>query len=151
MKQDAADMEIRVGWREWIGLPGFGVAAIKAKIDTGARTSALHATDIEAYTTRAGKPMVRFTVWPEQRSRRDAVVAKASLKCERFIRSSNGAAERRPVVTTVVDIGGQQWPIELTLTARDMMGFRILLGRQALRGHAVVDPAKSYQTGRKKR
>ncbi|MGH8274324.1 MAG: ATP-dependent zinc protease family protein [Gammaproteobacteria bacterium] len=142
-------MKTRVGWREWVGLPRLGVALIKAKIDTGARTSALHATNIEIYTTQTGNQRVRFTVWPEQRSRRGAVAATAPLKGERLIRSSNGAAERRPVVTTVVDIDGQQWPIELTLTSRDMMGFRLLLGRQALRGHAVVDPAKSYRTRRK--
>ncbi|MDE2091182.1 MAG: ATP-dependent zinc protease [Gammaproteobacteria bacterium] len=150
MAQASIKTKIRIGWREWISLPQLGITLIKAKVDTGARTSALHATDIEIYATRAGKHRVRFSVWPEQHSHRGAVTAKAALKGERLVRSSNGAAERRPVIETRVVIGGKTWPIELTLTSRDVMGFQMLLGRQAIRGHAVVDPGKSYHIHKKR-
>jgi hypothetical protein len=90
--------------------------------------------------------MVRFTIHPKQRSKRGAVTATALLVDQRRVRSSNGTQETRPVIETVVDIGGEQWPIELTLTSRDVMGFRMLLGRQAMRGHALVDPGRSFLT-----
>ncbi|RMH38172.1 MAG: ATP-dependent zinc protease [Deltaproteobacteria bacterium] len=134
-----------VGWREWIRLPDLGPALVKAKVDTGARTSALHATDVEIVRTRAGE-VVRFTWWPKQRTHRGAARATAPLVGYRAVTSSSGHTERRPVIRTRVDIGGDVWPIELTLTRRDVMGFRMLLGRQALRGHAIVDPARSFVT-----
>lgn len=134
-----------IGWREWLRLPQLGVDLIKAKVDTGARTSALHADDIRI-VRRGGRRFVRFTVHPKQRSRRVAVEAIAPLVAERRVRSSSGDSEVRPVIVTRVNVGGDEWPIEISLTRRDVMGFRMLLGRQALRGHTVVDPGRSYVT-----
>jgi hypothetical protein len=134
-----------VGWREWLALPDMGIRLIKAKVDTGARTSSLHAEETE-YFRRHGKDHVRFIVHPKQRSKRGAVEVRATVTDMRRVRSSNGAVEIRPVIETTLDVGGTLWPIEVTLTRRDVMGFRMLLGRQALKGYAVVDPGRSYVT-----
>jgi hypothetical protein len=139
-----------IGWREWVGLPDLDVPTIKAKVDTGARTSSLHAFDLEEFTRR-GTPMVRFTVQPEQRSRRHAVVVEARVHDWRNVRPSSGHAEMRPVIHTTVDLLGRQWTIELTLTSRDSRGFRMLLGRQAIRDRFLVDPGKSFLNGRRAR
>jgi hypothetical protein len=139
-----------VGWREYVALPELGVKAIKVKVDTGARTSALHAFDVR-YVRRRGKRFVRFKIHPHQRSARGEVDAIAPLLDVRRVRSSNGKTEKRPVIETDLEIDGVRWPIELTLTNRDEMGFRMLLGRQAMRGHTMVDPGKSYQTRLSKR
>jgi hypothetical protein len=136
-----------VGWREWLGLPDLGVELIKAKVDTGARTSALHAEDVRI-VSHAGERRVHFTIHPRQRSKRLAIEAVATLLGERRVKSSSGSLEIRPVIVTRVNVGGVEWPIEITLTRRDVMGFRMLLGRQALRRHAVVDPGRSYLTRR---
>ena len=144
------DIELIVGWREWIHLPELGTRFVKAKVDTGARTSALHAEDVE-YFTRRGKSMVRFAIQPKQRSTRPRIQAEAKVAEMRSIRSSNGVAELRPVIETEIDIGGHLWPIELTLTSRDVMGFRMLLGRQAIRGQALVDPGRSFLTRKVKK
>jgi hypothetical protein len=138
-----------VGWREWLRLPDLGIRLIKAKIDTGARTSALHAEEIR-YVRRGGQRFIRFKVYPKQRSGR-AVDAIAVPQGVRRVRSSNGVEELRPVIVTLVDIGGEQWPIEVTLTSRDVMGFRMLLGRQAVRRRVVVDPGHSFLTRKVKR
>jgi hypothetical protein len=132
-----------IGWREWIGLPEFGVQAIKAKIDTGARSSALHAFDLERFD-QGGQKMVRFQAHPLQRDDRYIVVVEAALLEDRMVRNSGGQSELRPVVITTVQVGSNMWPIELTLTNRDEMGFRMLLGRQALRRRYLVDPGHSY-------
>jgi hypothetical protein len=137
--------KIVIGWREWLRLPELGVHRIKAKVDTGARTSALHAENVR-YVRRRGERWVRFTVHPFQRTHAGAVEAAAPLVEERRVRSSSGVQELRPVVETLVVIGEREWPIELTLTRRDVMGFRMLLGRQALRRFAVVDPGRSFLT-----
>jgi hypothetical protein len=139
-----------VGWREWVALPDWGVPAIKAKIDTGARTSALHAFDIET-SERHGVTWARFVVHPWQESRADEVVVEAPLLERRSVRSSSGAARVRPVMLTTVRLAGHEVPIEVTLTRRDEMGFRMLIGRQALRRRFVVDPARSYLGGRPER
>lgn len=136
---------LRIGWREWLRLPALGVDLIKAKVDTGARTSALHADELELFETDEG-PRVRFVIHPRQRSHEGAVVATADVQEMRRITSSNGVAQLRPVIETTIDLGGIEWPIELTLTSRDVMGFRMLLGRQAIRGHALVDPGRSFLT-----
>jgi hypothetical protein len=136
-----------LGWREWVALPRWGVPAIKAKVDTGARTSALHAFDVESFE-RDGEPWVRFAVHPWQRSGADEVVVEARQIDVRRVTSSSGAADVRPVVLAPVAIAELELPIEVTLTRRDEMGFRMLLGRQALRGRFAVDPARSYVTGR---
>lgn len=135
-----------IGWREWAALPDLRVDAIKVKVDTGARTSALHAFDLEV-VEREGEPWVQFCVHPFQRDDDQVVAASAPLLEERQVRSSNGQMEERPVILTDVGLGDQRWAIELTLTRRDEMGFRMLLGREAVRGRFVVDPGRSYLTG----
>lgn len=136
-----------VGWREWIGLPDLGIDAIKAKVDTGARTSSLHALDIEE-VVRDGVVHVQFQIHPKQRHRKPTVSAELPLVAYRQVRDSGGKSENRPVVETLIRLHGQEWPIELTLTRRDAMGFRMLLGRQAIRGRFVVDPGSSYSSGK---
>jgi len=136
------------GWREWAALPDLGVDAIKVKLDTGARTSSLHAFDLQQFE-RDATPMVRFEVHPRQRSAKGAVQVEAEVVDERWVRNSSGSRELRPVIETRVRIGEDCWPIELTLTRRDQMGFRMLLGRQAVRRRAVVDPGSSFRAGRR--
>ncbi len=136
-----------VGWREWVRLPELVPDdAIKAKIDTGARTSAIHAWDIE-HIDRDGEAWVRFSLHPRQRDDEHVVTAEARLVEEREVRSSNGDVENRCVVTTTLVLGDEQWPIELTLTKRDQMGFRMLLGRTAMAKRLRVDPGVSYRAG----
>jgi hypothetical protein len=136
-----------LGWREWVALPDWRVPWIKAKIDTGARTSAVHAFDIETIE-REGAPWARFSVHPWQDSSEDQVVVEAPLLGRRAVRSSSGAARERPVVLTTIELAGRNVSVEVTLTQRDEMGFRMLIGRQALRRRFVVDPARSYLGGR---
>jgi len=136
-----------LGWREWAGLPDLGVPSIKAKLDTGARTSALHAFEVRPFT-HEGVAMVRFQIHPLQRSTRSTILAEAEVVDERLIRNSGGRQELRPVIRTDVVIGDDRWPIELTLTRRDEMGFRMLLGRQALRRRVLVDPGRSFRARR---
>ena len=132
-----------VGWREWVGLPDLGIERIKAKVDTGARTSALHAVRIRRERID-GIDVVRFDVHPLQRSARSLVRCQLPLVDERHVRSSDGQRELRPVVETLVQLGDETWGIELTLTNRALMGFRLLLGRRALRRKFVVDPGRSW-------
>lgn len=149
MTDSAAQNRPTIGWREWLGLPGLGIAAIKAKVDTGARSSALHAFDIEEYAAD-GQTMVRFKVHPFQRDSATTVEAVAPLVDRRPVRSSQGQATVRPVIVTTLALGGELYQIEITLVRRDAMGFRMLLGRQAVRRRFVVDPGRSYVTGRRK-
>ena len=138
-----------IGWREWVWLPDLlpdPADAIKAKIDSGARTSAIHAWDIE-HLERDGRIWVRFWLHPRQRDDAHVVVAEAPVVEEREIRSSNGEVELRVVVETTLQIAGLRYPIELSLTNRDQMGFRMLLGRTAMAGRLLVDPGVSYRTG----
>ncbi|GBF81027.1 ATP-dependent zinc protease family protein [Aphanothece sacrum] len=132
-----------IGWREWLDLPDLGIQEIKAKIDTGARSSALHAFHIEPFK-QEGKDMVHFSVHPCQRDSHYTVATKAELIEWRQVRSSGGHAQVRPVIVTMVELGGQSWPIELTLTNRDVMGFRMLLGREAVRKRFLVNPDQSF-------
>jgi hypothetical protein len=133
----------RIGWREWVALPDLGVARIKAKIDTGARSSALHAFGVERFRRR-NKTMLRFAIHPLQRSARRVVTAECEMIDERIVRSSNGVHALRPVIITTIELLTQAWPIEVTLASRDEMGFRMLLGRQAVRNRFLVDPGRSY-------
>src|SRR6478735_8686448 len=132
-----------VGWREWVSLPLLGVDSVKVKVDTGARSSSLHAYDVEEITLR-GKRWVVFKVHPLQRNDRFVLECRAPLLEHRHVTSSNGKRELRPVILSVVRLGEHEVTIELTLTRRDEMGFRMLLGREALRGRFVVDPGRSY-------
>jgi hypothetical protein len=133
----------QVGWREWIGLPTLKVPSIKAKIDTGARTSSLHAFEIERFK-KNGQDFVRFQIHPRQRNHLLIVQAEAPLLGYRKVRSSSGHQVSRPVITTDISLFDQAWTIELTLANRDQMGFRMLLGREALRGRLLVDSGASY-------
>ncbi|MEO0492441.1 MAG: RimK/LysX family protein [Actinomycetota bacterium] len=136
-----------VGWREWVTLSGLDCPTpIKAKIDTGAATSALHASKLERFEVD-GDPWVRFTVRPHQRRTAGATRVEAPVIDERRVRSSNGKSELRPVIETEITLGDQVWPVEFTLTRRNAMGFRMLLGRRALRRRAVVDVSSSYRLG----
>ena len=132
-----------IGWREHVVLPELGISQVKAKIDTGARSSALHAFDIETFQDD-GKMMVRFKVHPYQRDTHRTVLAQAELIDQREVRNSGGHAQWRPVIQTTVEIGEFIFPIELTLTNRDKMGFRMLLGRQAVRRRFLVDAGQSF-------
>jgi hypothetical protein len=138
------------GWREWVSLPDLGVEWIKAKLDTGARTSALHAFDLEELE-RDGQRWVRFSIHPWQRSAADAVTAELPVHDVRRVKSSSGHVQERYVVLVAVRIGLRKITTEVTLTRRDAMGFRLLIGREALRQGYVVDPGRSYLGGRPKK
>ncbi len=136
-----------VGWREWVSLPGLGVPWIKAKLDTGARTSSLHAFDLEEYR-RDGIGMVRFGVHPWQDTAQDAVIVECAIHDRRSVRSSSGHTEERIVVLMDIVLLGRTMTAEVTLTNRDEMGFRMLVGREALRQGFIVDSARSFVGGR---
>lgn len=140
--------KLTIGWREWVALPELGIAAVKAKIDTGARTSSLHAFDVEIFRRR-GKDWARFKVHPKQRNTKTTVAISAEVVDFRKVRSSTGHASRRPVILTPLEIFGQRFEIEITLADRDLMGFRMLLGRAAVRRRFLIDPGRSYRAGRK--
>jgi len=139
---------VRVGWREWLALPDLGIPAIKAKIDSGARTSALHAFEVSPYQV-AGRDHVRFRLHPVQRRTDIVAQCSAEVSDRRWVSDSGGHRELRYVITTTVQIGAYTWPIELTLTDRDPMQFRMLLGRTAMRGRLIIDPKASYLFGKR--
>ncbi|MCR9144080.1 MAG: RimK/LysX family protein [bacterium] len=158
----------RVGWREWVSLPDLPIDSIKAKVDTGAHNSSLHARDLEFFTRQVQGPgglrereFVRFATDPNhpgasgkrkagQAPAPDAAVvtAEALVLDRRAVRSSSGESEVRPVISTRLRIGEYEFPIELNLTDREMMGFRLLIGRQSIHGRFWVDPSASYLIGR---
>ena len=133
-----------IGWREWISLPELGVPWIKTKVDTGAKSSSVHAWDIEVDDDNG---VVRFNLHPVQDDESIEVAASAKLVEHREVRSSNGDVDVRPVIRTPVVVRGQQFDIDLSLTSRDEMGFRMLLGRSAMRRRFVVDPGRSFVGG----
>lgn len=137
------DALVVIGWREWVGLPELGVARLKVKVDTGARTSALHAFDVEVRDTR-----VHFCLHPHQHDDDARITTEAEFVDHRLVRNSSGQAELRPVIRTIVELGGHSFTAELTLTNRSLLGFRMLLGREALRRRFAVDPGGSYRCGR---
>jgi hypothetical protein len=143
-----ADDKIALGWREWLCLPELGITAIKAKVDTGARTSALHAFRVEAFES-AGRSRVRFALHPLQKRNDVIVECEADVLDRRNVIDSGGHNELRYVIRTPIRIGAVELPIELTLTDRDSMKFRMLLGRSALQERFVIDPARSYMLGRR--
>jgi hypothetical protein len=150
MTRDSKSALAVIGWREWVRLPELGIEIIKAKVDTGARSSSIHAFDLEEFE-REDQTFVRFKVHPVQRKSNVVVETEARVLEYRSIRSSSGAATTRPVIVTDVELLGLTWPVELTLANRDEMGFRMLLGREAFRRRFLVDAGKSYYGGRPKR
>ncbi|GLT09966.1 30S ribosomal protein S6--L-glutamate ligase [Sulfitobacter porphyrae] len=133
--------ELNFGWEEWVSLPDLGLPAIKAKVDTGARTSALHAHDIETFGS-AAKPKVRFNVHPIPGREDISITCSAPLIDRREVTSSNGESEQRLVIASTLEVGGQSWPIEITLTNRAGLTSRMLLGRQALGDHIIISPTE---------
>ena len=141
------NQKLTLGWREWVALPDLGLPAIKAKIDTGAKTSALHAYYTEPYQLD-GVKMVKFLIHPIPRNFDFHVECHAPIIDYREVTDSGGHREMRYVIESKLVIGGQHWPIELTLTNRDTMRFRMLLGRRAMEDRAVVEPDASYLNGK---
>jgi hypothetical protein len=138
------------GWREWVSLPSIGVGSIKAKLDTGARTSALHAFNIETYWSD-GELWARFFVHPYQKNDAREIACDARIEDIRIVSNPGGRRQRRLVIRTDVRLGDETWPIDLSLTDRDEMGFRLLIGRTAMHGNLIVDPDHSYMLGKRKR
>ncbi len=133
-----------IGWREWVGLPALLPVPIKAKIDSGARSSAVHSFGTRRFTD-GGAPWVEFSLHPLQGHDRPAFPCRAQVIDERMVRSSNGEAELRLFIATEASLGAVRWPIELSLADRDLMGFRMLLGRAAIRRRFVIDPGRSFR------
>jgi hypothetical protein len=134
---------INVGWKEWVALPELGIERIKAKVDTGARTSALHAFALEPFEEN-GKKRIRFDLHPVQHRDDKVVSCVADIVDERWVSDSGGHKELRYVISTLLKLSDESWPIEMTLTNRDTMSFRMLLGRTAMKNRMVVDPSLGY-------
>lgn len=147
VRSHSSSPQVTAGWREWVRLPGLGVGHVKAKLDTGARTSALHAFDLTELE-RDGAEWVQFSIHPWQRSAEDAVLVECPVHDRRVVRSSTGHAQERIVILTDLKLVGRTISTEITLTRRDEMGFRLLIGREALRQGFVVDASHSYLGGR---
>jgi len=143
MKTDPRLKKPLIGWREWVSLPALGVKEIKAKIDTGARSSSLHAVDMKFYK-RNGNDYVKFKIHPKQKNTRKVIETHAKVLEYRSIRSSNGHVSKRPIILTDIELHGQKWQIELALSNRDEMGFRMLLGRQSVKKKFLIDADNSY-------
>ena len=139
--------KILIGSREWCAFPDLGIGAVKAKVDSGAKTSSLHAFELEVFD-RQGEPWVRFEIHPLQKNQRVKRITEAPVIDQRWVRSSSGEAEERYVISSQLRMGGHSWPVELTLTNRDSMGYRMLLGREAMRGRMLIDPDAAYLMGK---
>jgi len=140
---------LTLGWREWVSLPELGIDRIKAKVDTGARTSALHSFAVEPFFEK-GRRKVRFSMHPLQKKDDLVIECIANVIDQRVVSDSGGHREKRWVISTPIHIGDQVWPAEFTLTTRDNMMFRMLLGRTAVAGRGIVDPALSFVQGKRR-
>ena len=139
-----------LGWREWVGFPDLGIVQIKAKVDSGARTSCLHAFRVEQFE-REGRDWVSFDIHPQQGNTDEVITCEAPVLDKRAVRDSGGHEEIRYVIETTIRIGERSHTAEVTLTDRDTMKFRVLLGRSMFRGEYLVDASRSYLCGKKKR
>lgn len=138
-----------LGWREWVALPDLGIERIKAKVDTGARTSTLHAFSLNPFNEN-GKEKIRFEMHPRQHNTKKIITCVADVVDLRWVTDSGGHSEERYVIRTPISIDGHSWSIEITLTERDTMLFRMLLARNAIRGRFMVDPARSFLKSKRK-
>ena len=141
------DSKIIVGSEEWCCLSRLSIPAVKARVDSGAKTSSIHAFNIRAFK-RGGVPWVRFEVHPLQKNIITTVLCESEIVDRRMVKNSGGTAEKRYVIKTPITLGGRTWDIELTLTNRDSMGYRMLLGREAMEGRILVDPAENLSLGK---
>jgi hypothetical protein len=146
-KIGAKRVKTKIGWKEWCALPELHIPEIKAKIDTGACTSSLHAQVI-SISEHQGQKFIHFRVFPEKSDRYAKKICKARLVANRFVMSSSGHREKRFVILTTVTVGSISFDTEITLTDRSPLRFRMLLGRLALRKNFVIDPAKTHLLGR---
>lgn len=137
-----------LGWREWLSIPDLGIRRIKAKIDTGARSSCLHTRGLEVYRDASGEDRVRFSVQPIPLKPGIVNECDRPLLDLRIVRDSGGHEEERPFIRVPVILGPHTWEVEFSLTNRDNMKFRMLLGRTAMKGRFLVNPALSYQFGK---
>ncbi len=137
-----------IGWREWVSLPQLGISKIKAKVDTGARTSALHAFSLQPYQ-EGNQNKIRFDIHPVQNDMSVVTTCTADVIDKRWVTDSGGHKEERYVICTPITLGEETWDIEITLTERDTMLFRMLLGRSAIRKRYKVDPARSFTKTKK--
>ncbi len=142
----APDKKLIVGSQEWCSLPDLNIPAIKARVDSGAKTSSIHAFNIHPFK-RDSQPWVSFEVHPIQNDRKTSIRCEAPIIDRRHVKSSSGSSEKRFVIMSTLVLGGNTWKIELTLNNRDSMGYRMLLGREAMKERMLVDPASSYALG----
>lgn len=149
MSHDSGVERRLAGWREWVSLPELGIPQVRAKLDTGARTSALHAFQLE-YWDGSAASQVRFSLHTDPAS--DEIVScTAEVIDERWVTDSGGRRERRPVIRSMLMLGGEAWPIEITLTDRETLSHRMLIGRTAMQGRLLVDPNATYLLSRSRK
>ena len=138
--------KVIVGSEEWCAFPQLGIPTIKARVDSGAKTSALHAINISPFT-KDGENWVKFDINPIQNNTKTIIHCQAPLVDKRVVKSSSGFREQRYVIKSEIQVGEASWDVEVTLTNRDSMGFRMLLGREAMSGRILVDPEQKYLLG----
>lgn len=139
--------KMKIGWNEWCALPDLNLPAIKAKIDTGAKTSSLHAFDIHT-VKRGERTFAHFQIHPIQHNDELIIECKALVIDERFIMSSSGHKEHRLVISTPITLGNNTWDIQITLSNRDPLSYRMLLGREAMEHRVIIDPSRKFQLGK---